>query len=258
MSHWTDELFRENSDLFVQELREKETTAQAEVDQILTLIRNKYDTSPDTVLDVGSGLGRHTIKFAEAGVSATGIDISEAYLEEARANAEQAGTDSPVSFQNHDMRNLASLDHCYDLIVSLYNSFGYYDTATNREILNDIRNQLTEDGAFVIQISNKDALLKEFTSSSIRDGEFGTVVEQLDFDTETSRLTITRDVLRGDQGSLEYEGRTEYKIRLYSPAEIVVELRRVGFEDVSVYSNLTGDNVSLDYGSMVAVARTGD
>ena len=258
MGHWTENFFCENPELFVQELREKEKTAQTEVDQILTLIYDKFGVSPDTVLDVGSGLGRHVIQFAEAGVQGTGIDISDAYLEEAKGNAEHAGVDGLVTFLNHDMRDLMSLDHRHDLVVSLYNSFGYYDTATNRDILEDIQNQLTTGGTFVIQISNKDALLYEFTSNSVRDTEFGTVVEQLDFDAETSRLTITRDVLRGDHGSLEYEGRAEYNIRLYSPAEIVAELRRAGFENISIHSNLAGDDVSLDYGMMVAVAQAGN
>jgi SAM-dependent methyltransferase len=258
MAHWTEDLFCENPELFIEELREKESVAETEVEQILELVRDEYGESPDSVLDVGCGLGRHVIQFAEAGLRGTGIDISDGYLEEARENAERAGVEDRTKFRNRDMRNLDSLDGDYDLGVSLYNSFGYYDAETNRRILGDIRDHLSENGTLVIQISNKDALLYEFTSSSIRDGEFGTVVEQLDFDTETSQLTIARDVLRGERPDLEYQGQTEYSIRLYSPAELVDELRRAGFEDPAIYSTLDGDDVALDYGQMVAVAQAGD
>ena len=67
------------------------------------------------VLDVGIGTGRASLPLARAGLRVTGIDSSQAMLEEC---ARQAG-DLPITLQLGDVAHLEFPDGCFDSLVSL-------------------------------------------------------------------------------------------------------------------------------------------
>jgi len=61
-------------------------------------------TGSDTVYDLGCGDGRIVIAAAqEYGARGVGIDINPARIEEARANARDAGVDDRISFETNDL-----------------------------------------------------------------------------------------------------------------------------------------------------------
>ncbi|HWF10685.1 MAG TPA: methyltransferase domain-containing protein, partial [Bryobacteraceae bacterium] len=61
-------------------------------------------TGDDTVYDLGCGDGRIVIAAAQKyGARGVGIDINPARIEEARANAREAGVDDRVSFEANDL-----------------------------------------------------------------------------------------------------------------------------------------------------------
>src|SRR5580704_203117 len=67
------------------------------------------------VLDVGCGTGEHALLAAIRGAKATGVDISPAAIEQARAKAEERGLD--VQFQVEDALDLRQLDLSFDVII---------------------------------------------------------------------------------------------------------------------------------------------
>ena len=67
----------------------------------------------DRVLDVGCGPGRHAHELARRGIEVHGIDISERFIELARAGAPAGAT-----FERLDARNLA-FDGAFDAVVCL-------------------------------------------------------------------------------------------------------------------------------------------
>lgn len=225
------------------------------MEKLLSLLRDAFDHDPSSVLDVGCGLGRHCREFAATERTVTGIDISPEYLARARKRATEAGFDGRIDFHELDMRDLDSLNEEFDLVVSLYNTFGYFEDETNVGILQQMRTQLTDDGVCVIQTMNKDAMLTSIASEHVRELESSLVVEQSDFDSATSRVTITRDVLRGDPPELEYDGRATYTVRLYSPPELKRALGDAGFTDVALFGNYDGESLSTERGHVIALAR---
>ena len=61
-------------------------------------------TGSDTVYDLGCGDGRIVIAAAQQyGARGVGIDINPARIEEARANARDAGVDDRISFEANDL-----------------------------------------------------------------------------------------------------------------------------------------------------------
>jgi SAM-dependent methyltransferase len=70
----------------------------------------------DRVLDVGCGPGRHALALARRGIDVVGVDLSEDFVELARAAAEADGL--PVRFEVGDIRDLA-YDAEFDLVICL-------------------------------------------------------------------------------------------------------------------------------------------
>ena len=70
------------------------------------------------VLDVGCGPGRHLIELAKAGLSVTGIDVSERLLAIARDAANEAELGSRVSLFECDARAMP-FDDEFDAVISI-------------------------------------------------------------------------------------------------------------------------------------------
>jgi SAM-dependent methyltransferase len=148
------ELWTDHAESYAPQLRAAVGRSGSEVEQITDLL----DTlDVERALDVGCGIGRHTVALAERGIDTTGIDIAEEYLTEARERAADA---SPLSgttrFLNHDMRDLEELDDTYDLALCLFNTIGYHDDETHADVLAAVADRLEDGGAFVMSVNNRE------------------------------------------------------------------------------------------------------
>ncbi|SKA07404.1 class I SAM-dependent methyltransferase [Sediminibacterium ginsengisoli] len=116
---------------------------------INTLIGYLKPAAAATMLDVACGKGRHSKALADMGFDVTGIDLSLASIEEAKAD------ESPnLHFYQHDMR-LPFWINYFDYAFNFFTSFGYFKTA--REHDNSIRTiaqSLKPGGIFVIDYLN--------------------------------------------------------------------------------------------------------
>jgi len=70
------------------------------------------------ILDVGCGPGRHAIELGTRGYTVHGIDISERFVELARAGAAAAGVADRVTFEVADARTWQADGH-FDRLISL-------------------------------------------------------------------------------------------------------------------------------------------
>lgn len=93
-------------------------TGDAHVAELLKTIRSHFDADfvPGTTLDFGCGVGRLLIPFARVSARAVGLDISQAMLDEAKANAEQHGL-SNVELRLSDDQ-LSEAEGRFDLVHS--------------------------------------------------------------------------------------------------------------------------------------------
>ena len=88
--------------------------ARQDIEEILAL------TSPPPgarILDAGCGPGRHTLELARRGYDATGIDLQQAYLDEALASSETMAI--RPEFRNEDLRSF-SPERKYNGAISMY------------------------------------------------------------------------------------------------------------------------------------------
>ena len=103
-----------------------------------------------TLLDVCCGTGRHTRELSALGYRVTGLDASEYALDIARR------TDPETRYVQGDMRALDALDETFDAVVCLWQSFGYFDDATNEEVLAQMAQRLNPRGCVILDIYNPD------------------------------------------------------------------------------------------------------
>jgi cyclopropane fatty-acyl-phospholipid synthase-like methyltransferase len=100
------------------------------------------------ILDLPCGKGRHSVFLNSLGYKVTGGDLSENSIKAAQQFANET-----LSFKVHDMRK--SFNHNYNAVFNLFTSFGYFeDDAEDISILQNIKNGLTENGAFVFDFLN--------------------------------------------------------------------------------------------------------
>jgi SAM-dependent methyltransferase len=167
------------------------------------------------VLDLCCGPGRHARALAERGYRVTGLDANAVAL----AAAKRMSSDAIVYLQ-HDMRRLAELPGTFDAIICLWQSFGYFDAATNADILRQINQKLRQGGRLVLDIYHRGFFERnQDTRHFKREGRAISETKRMDGD----RLTVTLDY-----GPDREPDRFEWQ--LFSPAAITDLARQHGFE----------------------------
>jgi SAM-dependent methyltransferase len=167
------------------------------------------------VLDLCCGPGRHARALAERGYRVTGLDANAVALAAARRVP-----GNPVTYIQHDMRRLAELPGTFDAIICLWQSFGYFDAATNADILRQINQKLRPGGRLVLDIYHRGFFERnQGTRHFKREGRAISETKRMDSD----RLTVTLDY-----GPDREPDRFEWQ--LFSPDAITDLARQYGFE----------------------------
>lgn len=120
--------------------------------EVAFLSRNLPRSEVTTVLDVCSGYGRHAAPLAETGYHVTGIDRDERVIKQARSLHAGEG----LSFGAHDMTRLHDLPGTFDAVICMWQSFGYFDAATNKNVLSQMAERLHPGGRLVLDLYNRD------------------------------------------------------------------------------------------------------
>lgn len=174
----------------------------------LEFLRNHLPQPEFTkVLDVCCGLGRHSIPLATWGHEVLGFDRDPEVIRRAAA----AG--SPARFLATDMRSIATLGETFDGVICMWQSFGYFDAATNEEVMRSMAGALRPGGRIILDIYNKD-----FFTSGERKGykehHTGEVLderERLWFE-DPDRLHVVIEWTNGESDHFSWQ--------LYSPEEL--------------------------------------
>lgn len=168
------------------------------------------------LLDVCCGTGRHARLLTAQGYAVTGVDWSTQALTQARL------ADPQGEYREADMRNLDSLSGEWDGVLCLWQSFGHFGEAENREVLRQMAQRLRPGGRLVLDIYHRSFFVRQQGVRSFeRGGESVVEIKQM----HGSRLMVQLDYPRRG-------GRDQFEWHLYTPDEIGALAEAVGLHSV--------------------------
>lgn len=124
-------------------------------------LANKWsDLGFKNILDLGAGLGRHSILFSKYGFNVSAIDISEYAVNNLKEWSEKEKLQ--VDIKVGDMLNLPYADNSFDSVFACH-SISHADTAGTKKITSEIERVLRPGGEIYVSMCSKDA--KEFKNA---------------------------------------------------------------------------------------------
>jgi len=183
------------------------------------------------VLDVGCGYGRHSIELVQRGLAVTGLDLSLPLLIRAADEAQKRALS--VNFVHSDMRSLA-FDREFDSAYCMLTSFGYFDEETNAKVAEGMARALKPGGRLLLDVVNRDYIVSDLPARIWWEGDGCVVLEEVEFNFNTSRILTHRSVVFEDGRQLDQE----ISVRAYSLHELGRVLRQAGFRVLEVSGSI--------------------
>ena len=215
--------------------------------EIQFLIEELGLTKSMSILDVGCGFGRHSIKLAKIGHHVTGIDRMDGFITAARKRADYEGL--KINFIKKDMRHV-EFNEEFDRALLLFTAFGYFSDDENLEVLQNISKALVPDGLFCFDIFNRDAFLKDFLPYNVQEIRQDLMIDRNTFDPKTGRLVDDRIVIRNG-----IRKDVSFSIRLYDYNEIERMIGLGGMKIDKIYGDWGKSPFTKDSKGMKIIAK---
>ena len=238
-SNWYETFFHGVTlDLWRKAIPQSQTIAEAEF--LATHLNCKTGAH---LLDVPCGNGRLSFELAKRGFHVTGVDISEEFIEEARAvaaslinpSAHADGPDkiAPVDFILADMRNL-DREAVYDGAYCFGNSFAFLGHAETENFLRALARTLKPRARFIIHTGMAaESVIPDFEEQSCHElGGLSITIKE--------RYNATESCIDSEY-IFHRDGQTESRLArewIYTVGEMRRMLERAGFSILDLYSSL--------------------
>src|SRR5437868_15089587 len=135
---------------------------ERQVEGIVTLLALPAGS---TILDLCCGHGRHAIPLAQRGYQVTGQDLSEVFLQQARAAADAQRVQ--VRWVHGDMRSIP-FENEFDAVINIFTAFGYLeDQGEDQKVLRQVCKALKPGGLFLIETLHREGLMRHYTPQMI-------------------------------------------------------------------------------------------
>ncbi len=240
-----DAMFDEDYLFFYAPLLEPRSDPDAElIWRLLELTRGT------TVLDLGCGHGRIANRLAARGAKVTGLDTSPLFLERARDAAAVQPLEARAEYIEGDMRALPFDSGSFDVVISWFTSFGYFDDDENRRILDEAARVLKPGGQLAIEQGNLAELLPRWQPVTVIDRDGAFAIDRARFDPVSGRAHTERTIIRDG-----HTRRLRFSVRMFVAAELHDWMANAGFLSIAFYDS-RGEPLSVDSRRAIAVATT--
>jgi cyclopropane fatty-acyl-phospholipid synthase-like methyltransferase len=225
--------------------------SQAEVDWLLDEALHGSVPPGSQTLDDGCGRGRTVIALARRGLTASGIDINLQYIHEARSRALQHSLS--CAFYHADSRTFAP-DKSFDIVTSMFSSFGYYSDEENIAQIHRWSRWLNPGGHLLMEVQNggnPEVVQRERVETEVSpDG--AKLVKNSTFDAARNRKNFRFCyVEEGKPASFE-----TFSLRIYTSDELSDLLTASGFTVIRTFGNSRGQSFDChDSEKIVVLAR---
>jgi len=216
--------------------------AADEVEQLVAWLGLRGPTI--RIADLACGAARHTAALRRRGLCAIGLDLSGELLARARERCDRG------ALVRGDLRCLP-FRAAFDVALSLFTSFGYFDDAENEIALSEMARVLAPTGFLVIDHIHVPALRRTLIPQDTRRGPECRIDQRREIVGSRVRKTIDVHWDSGEQVRLCED------VRLYAPEEMARLLERTGLRRVSFHGSYAGGPLTDASARMIVVARRG-
>jgi SAM-dependent methyltransferase len=246
-TNWYEKFFHGLSlDLWRKAISPKQTKREA--DFLAKVLGG--DNEPH-LLDVPCGNGRLSLALAQRGFRVTGMDISEEFVAEARA--ETSSNPDSVSKADFILGNMVYIEGeaIYDGAYCFGNSFGFLKYEDMESFLGGVARALKPGASFVVETGMAaESVLQKF--------EPVTVHQIDDISVTIKERYLAEESCIDTEYIFERDGKTESgnaKHWIYTTGEIRRMMERAGFEIVNTYGSLKRDPYTLGADELFVIAR---
>lgn len=225
--------------------QERLDSTTVEIDHVIKLLDIEKNAR---ILDLGCGIGRHSLELAHRGYQVIGVDLTECYLTKARRQADIEGL--AIEFIRKDMRWFRQTER-FDVVINMFTAFGYFeDPQEDKHVAANMYACLRKGGKLIMDLAGKEVLAR--------------IHRERDWYEDNGRIFLRECKMRRNWSwaenrwiMIENGEKKEFKFghRIYSAVEINNLLNECGFESVSIYGNLSGADYDRNATRLIAVAR---
>jgi len=182
--------------------------------------------------------------MAERGFKTVGVDISRAFLEDARRRAQEHGVSNLATFLEGDVRKLKETvsqrySVPFDVLVNAWTSIGFYEEEDDLSIFRQARELSREEAIlFVVETMHSEYLSIKSTPTSYTELDHILMLENRKYDPITSQATTSWIFYNKRGQDLEFIDKVDITHHVYSLSELSSLLRKAGWETVASYGNL--------------------
>ncbi|HDO7949049.1 TPA: class I SAM-dependent methyltransferase [Legionella pneumophila] len=211
-----------------------------------------------SVLDMTCGTGSQVFYLAEQGYDVVGSDFSPALLVIARNKAKELNRN--ITFIDGDIRELQAGK--FDAVITIFNAIGHLTKADFEKALQNIKNNLKDEGVYIFDIFNlqaiTDDIIDDFTMDikSIVNGDRIRNIQHSEIDKEKGLLTShDRYIISKKHGEQETYTNS-FSLQIYTAEELHTMLKHHGFEVINQYDMDGNDFIADKSLNILTVART--
>lgn len=198
------------------------------------------------ILDLCGGQGRHSMELSRRGFQdVTVLDYSEVLINLGREMAQKEGFNT--LFVESDARDINLPSQRFRIIIVMASSFGYFvDEDENVKVLCEAFRLLMPNGSLLLDLPNREYILRNFTSQSWHEANEEIVVcrqRRLDDDIIYGKEMVISKI----KGLIRDKN---YCTRIYSQEKIKTMLTSAGFSSLTIQKDFVSHEKEGDYGFM--------
>jgi SAM-dependent methyltransferase len=197
------------------------------------------------ILDIGCGHGRHLQAFLKQGFTRTiGIDLSAAQLADARKQN--------LAVARADMRMLPFPPGHFDLVASLFTSFGYFATSgEDLDALAGFGACLRPQGFLFLDLPNKNHILENLVAADERHVDGMLIVQKRRVERHADGDQVVKSIeMRAANGQTQA---FEERVRLWELAPLQEAALRLGLRLQRVFGDECGSEYAPDASQRMAL-----
>lgn len=191
-----------------------------------------------SIVDWGCGTGEHALRFAQHGLTVTGVDLSESMLRTAQRKIADAGLSEKATLKHGNVADV-DLGETFDAATMMFAVLGYQ--VTNDQVLATLRNvrrHLRAGSIFVCDVWYGPAVLTTRPSSRFKvtnhDGRELLRAASTTLDTTRQTATVSFELWAHEGDRVIGSTVEHHTMRFFFPQELVLFLALAGFKLVSL------------------------